>query len=114
MTPSPVIHLNIPSLNLKESAEFYGRVFGWKSTPNTDEYLLFDDGGHGGGFSLKASPAQDGVLLFVQAEDIEATLDMITAAGGRVIATKRQTGGGGYYAVFEDPHGNLMGIATPH
>lgn len=68
MDLSPIIHLNIPSRELNESAAIYGDVFGWEFTPNTDEYLLFNDGGHGGGF----------------------------------------------YAVFEDPHGNLLGIATPH
>jgi len=111
---APIIHLNIPSRNLEESAAFYGAIFGWEFTPNTGEYWLFDDSGHGGGFTLNAQPTREGVLLFIQAEDLEGTLEKISAQGGRTIKGRAPTGGGGFYAVFEDPHGNQMGLATPH
>lgn len=112
---APICFVNIPSRNLEESAEWYGRVFGWETAPNTETYTLFMDGGHGGGFTLQASPSADsGVLLFITAEDVDAKLAEILEAGGKVIKEKQKTGGGGDYAVFEDPHGNWMGIATMH
>jgi predicted enzyme related to lactoylglutathione lyase len=114
MSASPIIHLNIPSRDLGESAALYGEIFGWEFTPNTDEYWLFGDGGHGGGFTLNTSPSRDGVLLFIQGEGIEATLDKITARGVRTVKAMAPTGGGGFCAVFDDPHGNLLRLATPH
>lgn len=112
---APIIHLNIPSTDLAASQRFYGAVFGWTFTPNTEAYVLFDDGGHGGGFSLNTKMAPEGgVLLFIRTDDIAETLAAIKEHGGSVISGQAPTGGGGYYAVFRDPQGNLMGLATPH
>lgn len=112
---SPIIHLNIPATDLQQSQRFYGAIFGWTFTPNTDSYVLFDDGGHGGGLSLDTRVAPGaGVLLFIQAADLEQTLAAVRAHGGTVVKEPAPTGGGGMYAVFTDPAGNRMGLATPH
>jgi predicted enzyme related to lactoylglutathione lyase len=43
-------------------------------------------------------------------DDIQATLDKITSAGGSVATPRTSQGHGEAYATFLDPAGNLMGL----
>lgn len=110
-----IVHVNIPSTNLDESQAFYGRVFGWTFIPNTEQYVLFSDcGGIGGGFSTEQRPGQGGLSIFVQVEDIPASLQSIVEAGGSIVLEKSPIGNEnpalGFYAVVRDCHGNTLGI----
>lgn len=106
-----IVHVNLPALDLARSREFYGTVFGWTFTPNTDGYVLFHDGGGvDGALTTGAKPAADGVLLFLQVDDIPDAVTRIEAAGGSLLQGKRPVGGPGFYAIFVDPAGNRIGL----
>ena len=106
-----IVHVNIPSTNLAESQQFYSDIFGWTFTPNNERYVLFDDGGMGGGFSLDPNPLPvDGVLLFIQVNDLNEKLQQIEEAGCKIVLSKTPIGGPGFYGVFTDPQGNRMGL----
>lgn len=108
---APICHVNISSLDIALTQKFYGGLFGWMFTPNQANYLLFDDGGIGGGFKLADKPfASSGILLFIEVEDITAKLGEIKAAGGEAVVPKTPVGGPGVYGVFNDLHGNRMGL----
>lgn len=114
-----ICHVNIPSLDLTESMEFYGTLFGWTFIPNTERYLLFNDGDHGlgGGFSLdRAVSADAGAVLFIQVDRLESKLAMLAQLGGQVVLGRspigQQSSGFGWYAIFADPHGNRVGLYT--
>lgn len=105
------MHVNIPSRDLEGSQRFYGTVFDWEFTPNTEEYVLFSDcGGIGGGLTKGAQPSERGMLFFIAVDCIPATLDSIKAAGGTVELEKTPVGGPGFYAIFRDPDGNRVGL----
>lgn len=76
------------------------------------EYIMFTTpDNEGGGFTPSSRPVQDGVLLYIEVEDIEKKLKEIEDAGGK--KTKEKTGISpefGFYALFNDPCGSLIGL----
>ena len=47
----------------------------------------------------------------IQVEDIPKTLEEITKYGGKIIQEKTEIGNDyGFYAVFEDNSGNILGV----
>lgn len=111
MQPSSIVHINLPCPDLTAGQEFYGRLFGWRFIPNSESYVLFDDGGLGGGLTSAASPAASGgVTVFIQVEDIDAKLSEVEAAGGQTVRPRGPVGGPGFYGIFSDPWGNQIGL----
>jgi predicted enzyme related to lactoylglutathione lyase len=106
-------HLSIPASDLAAAQAFYGSVFGWTFMPNTPDYVLFDDGGYGGGLTSTPHAGVDGILPYLLVSDIPATLAQVTAAGGAVLISETPVGEDGGYAVFTDPHGNRIGLYSP-
>jgi predicted enzyme related to lactoylglutathione lyase len=106
-----IVHVNLPCLDLVRAQRFYGRVFGWAFTPNTDDYVLFSDkGGVGGGLTLRSKPSDDGVVFFIQVDDIHGTLASVVSAGGSAELEKTPIGGPGFYGIFRDTEGNRVGV----
>jgi predicted enzyme related to lactoylglutathione lyase len=105
-------HIEIPTTDPQKSRDFYSRVFGWKINESMPDYLMYstpDD--DGGGFSTSVKPSQDGAVLYIEVEDIEEKLREVAAAGGKKL--KGKTGISkefGFFALFLDPCGNIMGL----
>jgi predicted enzyme related to lactoylglutathione lyase len=112
--PGQVVHTEIPSLNLQESADFYGGLFGWTTTPaaGDEEYLIWSDGGQTmGGFSMHAAPMDGGVVLYIFVVSIAEAYGAIEEFGGKPQWIEMPVGEGeGYIGMFNDPHGNLIGL----
>ena len=116
----PIVHLDIPATNPAESAQFYGDVFGWPLNHSTDyDYWMFrGEGGPGGGFVTDGNenPAMGGnykvgqVLVYIDTDDIEASLAAVEAHGGRRLGQVVDMGENGGYAFFADPAGNVIGL----
>jgi uncharacterized protein len=108
-----ITHIEIPSPDLNKAVEFYGKVFGWETQVMPDgKYAMFKTGEKsGGGFDANTTPAPEktGPGLVINVGDINAKLEEIRKAGGKVFQEKTEIGGGfGYYARFIDPNGNHM------
>lgn len=105
-------HIEIPSTDLIESREFYSSVFNWKIEETGQDYLTFktpDD--QNGGFDKSQKPSHNGVLLYIEVGDIEGKLKEIELAGGKRLQEKTKISDEyGFYALFEDPSGNKLGI----
>jgi hypothetical protein len=50
------------------------------------------------------------VLVYVQTDDIEATLAKVESLGGRVLVPKTEIPTVGWFGVFSDPTGNKVGL----
>lgn len=112
--------VEIPSADFSRAVKFYEAVFGVELTVcdecETEKMAFFSD------FSVKPNvaiswaadfrPSKDGVLVHLPVDDIEATLRLVSANGGRVVRskTKIEAEGKGYFAMFSDSEGNTLGL----
>ena len=107
-----VCYLKIPTDDVRVSANFYHRVFGWEVRQRNDGSLTFDDGvGEvSGTWSLgeKASP-QQGILVYIMVDNAETTMLKIITHGGSIM---QEVGADApeITAKFRDPFGNIWGL----
>ena len=88
---------------------FYGEVFGWKFTDYGPDYASFEDGPLTGGFSGGGSARPGGPLVVIYAADLEAVLEAVKAAGGKVIRPTYDFPGGRRFH-FQDPSGHELAV----
>jgi predicted enzyme related to lactoylglutathione lyase len=101
-------YLQIPATDLRQSAEFYEKVFGWQVER---PYPSFEAPGLIGQWVDDRPPAPDaGPLLWINVAHIDATLETITASGGEVLKPPSADQGVRWLAEFSDPAGNTVGI----
>lgn len=107
-----ICYLQIPAVDVRRSADFYAKVFGWKIRERGDGNLAFDDGvGQVSGTWVLGRPASTtvGVLVYVMVDDILATIEAVVANGGQLI---QPVGADApeITARFRDPAGNVFGL----
>ncbi len=110
-----IIHIEIPCIDLIKAKEFYESVFKWKVQLGTGmtEYAFFVTSKEsvGGAFYKTDMKAKGEITLYIEVEDIPKILDRITKHGGKITKEKTEIGGDfGFYAIFEDNSGNVMGL----
>lgn len=119
MTKRNVVHIEIPTSNAKESAEFYEKLFGWGIMRDEQmDYTMFSaEPGPGGGFTKIGGEwgghVQVGhVLIYINSEDIEADLKQAEALGGSIAQPKMEIPNTGWFGIFTDPTGNTVALYT--
>lgn len=121
--PHPIVHLDIPAKDPRAAAEFYSRLFDWKiHHDETSNYTMFQpESGPGGGFmpSTAAAPStttsndvSGNVIFYVDTDDIDATLARAEELGAKTVVGKTDIGPNGWWAAFQDPSGNNIGLYT--
>jgi len=70
--------------DIARSKRFYGDVFGWTFTDYGPTYSEFTDGRLTGGFTTGEAVRPGGPLVILYGDDLAATRQRITAAGGRI------------------------------
>lgn len=92
---------------------FYAEAFGWAFTDWGPTYCGFSRASAGldGGFEQGAG-GQRGALVILRADDLEATLARVRAAGGEVVVEPFGFPGGRRFQ-FLDPAGNELAVWTP-
>lgn len=115
MSPHPIVHIELSANNLASAAQFYKELFGWQvqSQPELN-YATWDPGeGPGGGFNPTGTNTTPGtVTVYVGTDDIEATLNRIEELGGSTVYPKTEIPNMGWFAMFKDPTGNVLGLYT--
>ena len=119
-TPAPapnyrtgkICYIEIPAIDIAESAQFYQRVFGWPTRQRNDGSAAFDDtvGGVSGTWVTGRSPATDpGLIVSIMVANAATTIEAIIAAGGEIVQPVNPDEQE-VYALFRDPAGNILGI----
>lgn len=106
-----ICYLEIPAVNLLQSAAFYRDVFGWHVREDHQGNVTFADpvGQVSGTWVLhRPAAATPGVLISIMVNDVTATLRQVEAHGGRVTDGPDATGGSEAVAYFADPAGNVF------
>jgi predicted enzyme related to lactoylglutathione lyase len=97
---------------------FYQTVFGWRFNDYGPDYCGIQHptqpGLEVGGFARNDEAARaSNPLVILYSDDLEATLDKVTRAGGQIAQPIFEFPGGRRFH-FTDPSGNLLGVWTPN
>ncbi len=107
-----ICYLEIPAAHSPQSAEFYERVFGWKTRKRSEGHLAFDDGvGEvSGSWVLGRKPTTEvGLLIYIMVDNVERTIEKVKANGGRIVQPIGEDAPE-ITARFADPFGNILGL----
>ena len=107
-----VCYIEIPAVDVRRSAEFYEKVFGWRIRQRGDGSIAFDDttGEVSGTWALGRPPATSpGLLIYIMVDSVAATVDAVIAHGGELV---QPIGADApeITARFRDPAGNVLGL----
>ena len=111
-TPSPnyrtgkICYIEIPAIDISESAQFYQQAFGWHVRQRNDDTT----GEVSGTWVLGRPPSKDpGLLVSIMVANAAATIEAITTSGGMIVQPVNPDEHE-VYALFRDPAGNILGI----
>jgi predicted enzyme related to lactoylglutathione lyase len=109
----------IPAKDFKRATKFYGTILGTELQhvpmgPNEMGFFPSEQGGVGGAVVAgpESHPAQGGTCVYLNANpDLTAVLGRIAGAGGTVIVPKTPISPEfGFFALFKDTEGNIVGL----
>ncbi len=117
---NPVAYFEIGGRDAKGLGKFYSELFGWKieemgvasAAGSPYWFIQGEDGGIPGGIiETNENMPPSYVMFYVQADDLQATLDKATSLGGQAVVPPTDIpGGNGQIAVFMDPDNNVIGL----
>jgi uncharacterized protein len=107
-----ICYIEIPAMDIAQSADFYKEVFGWNVRRRGDGSVAFDDGvGEVSGTWVKGRPAstQPGLLIYIMVDSVADCVESVVAAGGKIV---QPIGADApeITARFSDPAGNVLGL----
>ena len=115
MTPTlgngKICYVELPAKDVRCSAEFYEKVFGWRIRERGDGALAFDDGvGEvSGTWCIGRAPAESGLLIYIMVDSVAAAVARVVAHGGELVQAVAQDAPE-IIAHFRDPAGNILGL----
>lgn len=107
-----ICYLEIPAYDIGISSSFYEKVFGWKIRQRSDGKIAFDDSSgevSGSWITGRCASTFAGLLTYIMVDSIPATLDAITAHGGKILQPLG-VDPPELTARFSDPAGNIFGL----
>ena len=105
-------YVEFPAKDITATKVFFSTVFSWNFVDYGPEYAAFLNAGLDGGFyksDLQASTLKGGALVVFYSLELEATLQKIEDAGGKVIKPVFSFPGGRRFH-FSDPNGNEYAV----
>ena len=106
-------YIELPTTNMATMKSFYSAVFGWSYVDYGPSYAAITKAGVDGGFDADSDrkPSRDGALIVIYSDDVEVSLEAVTAAGGQ-ITVPIFTFPGGKRFHFIGPSGNELAVWT--
>lgn len=130
----PVVHFEMPYEDSERVAKFYTEAFGWQPQmlgPDMGDYVVVstsetdaktrlpkEPGRINGGLFKRTKPDQ-GVVVTIAVNDIQAAMKKVEQAGGKVVGGMQTPGqpddipGVGLYISFIDSEGNRVSLLQP-
>ncbi|MEP7233409.1 MAG: VOC family protein [Ginsengibacter sp.] len=108
-TNGKVCYLEIPTMDVENSAAFYKKVFGWTIRDDNAGNISFDDsvGQVSGMWVTGRKPSvEPGVLISIMVDSAADTLKLVVENNGKVV--REPEGEGEVIALFSDPAGNVF------
>jgi uncharacterized protein len=113
---SRVVHFEITAREPQKAIDFYSTVLDWKfqkwDNPGPDYWLVTtgEDETPGINGGLASGEPIGAVVNTIGIADLDATLQKVQENGGKVLQPRGPLPGMGWYATFEDPAGNHLGL----
>lgn len=103
-------YVELPAGDLPATKRFYADAFGWSFTDYGPKYAAFE-AGLDGGFQADPREAPAEPLVVLWADDLEAALARVKAAGGELARPIFPFPGGRRFH-FRDPSGNELAVVS--
>ncbi|KGN38136.1 VOC family protein [Knoellia subterranea] len=113
MAHGDITHVDIPSSDFERSKAFYSGLFGWEINeyPGYEGYPMWRAPNEISGGGL--APRDDTFTQprsTVEVDSIDDTLAKVREQGGKVTMEKQPISETSWWATFEDPDGNSIGL----
>ncbi|NDK30892.1 VOC family protein [Nesterenkonia haasae] len=98
--------------DLDSTRAFYEAAFGWEFNdygPGYSGIKSPDGDGEVGGLNPASAPSNDGPLVLLFSEDLDASVQAVRDAGGFIVKEPYDYPGGRRFE-FTDPSGNRLGV----
>ncbi len=107
-----ICYIEVPSVDINRSADFYAKVFGWNIRRRGDGATAFDDTTgevSGSWVTGRTSSQAPGLLIYIMVDSVAATIESVMAHGGELV---QPIGADApeITARFRDPAGNVIGL----
>lgn len=103
-------YIEIPVTDLAAAKRFYGQAFGWTFNDYGPEYAgLVSGGREQGGLRPVDEVSTGGPLVILFSRDLDASLESVRRAGGRITTEPFEFPGGRRFH-FADPSGNELAV----
>lgn len=114
MSKNPIVHWELMGPDGDALKDFYASIFDWsfQSPPGFDNYHMTDaaDTGVAGAVGQGMEEMRAYAAMYVQVDDIEATLSQIEASGGKTVVPRTVIPDTVIFGMFHDPAGNLVAL----
>lgn len=104
--------IELPASDIAAATAFYSRAFGWDLTAFGPSYACTMTGDVDIGLQGDSAEATRAPLPVIEVDDLEATLQAVTAAGAKIVRPIFSFPGGRRFQ-FLDPHGNELAAMQP-
>jgi predicted enzyme related to lactoylglutathione lyase len=122
---NPITHFEIPADNIERAKKFYEKIFDWKiekyddkgeeyyfvmtTEVGDDEWTPKEPGAINGGLVKREMPDEP-FINYVTVDSIDRTCKLIEKNGGKIVMPKTEMGEWGWWAIFKDTEGNVLGL----
>jgi len=108
-------YMEMPAVDVHQSAAFYENVFGWNIRHRETVRPSFDDATgnvSGAWVTSRESSREPGLRAYIWVDGLDATLAQVATHGGAVVEAPHpdSPGSSSWIATFRDPAGNLIGL----
>lgn len=109
-THHAIDYVEIAVTDLDAAKMFYAGAFGWSLNDYGPDYAgIQGDGREVGGLRRDDEVRPGGPLVILYSDDLEASVDAVTAAGGTIVTPPYAFPGGRRFH-FADPSGNELAV----
>jgi predicted enzyme related to lactoylglutathione lyase len=108
-----ITHIDIPVSDMQRASAFYGALFGWQiaEVPGYEGYPMWRAPNQISGGGL--APRSEGFTeprSYVEVNSIDDALATVKENGGKVVMERQPISETSWWAIFEDPDGNHVGL----
>jgi predicted enzyme related to lactoylglutathione lyase len=114
--PNSVTHFEIFAEDTARLAQFYRDLFDWniEKAPGLDYFRIEtgppEDHSIGGGLLNRPIPGPRSWVHYVLVDSLDQTIERVQRLGGKLLRPKTAVPKTAWYAVVEDPEGNIFAV----